>query len=116
MKKYDLLRSGDNIIRVLEVQGNRVLIIDCIKRTMPMWMDATELESYSECTIGELSEATGVAMVGVDNLDADQRKTMYERYTMIAPVLSFLTDDRMRSRLIYSVAEEHKVSKQTIRG
>ena len=36
MKKYDLLRSGDNIIRVLEVRGDRILVIDCIKRTMPV--------------------------------------------------------------------------------
>ncbi len=45
MKKYDLLRSGDSIIRVLELQGDRVLIIDCIKRTMPVWIGLDALES-----------------------------------------------------------------------
>ena len=116
MKKYDLLRSGNSIIRVLEVQGDKVLVIDCIKRTMPVWVEVDTLESYSECTSGDLSAATGVVVVGVDDLDADQRKTMYERYTMIAPILPFLADDRMRSRLICSVAEEHGVSKQTVRS
>ena len=38
MKKYDLLRSGDSIVRVLEVQGDRILVIDYIKRTMPTWV------------------------------------------------------------------------------
>ncbi len=104
MKKYDLLQSDDSIIRVLVVQGDRVLIIDCIKRTMPVWIELDTLESYSECTYGELSEATGIVIVSVDDLDADQRKTMYERYTMIAPILPFLADDRMRSRIICSVA------------
>ncbi len=116
MKKYDLLRSGEAIIRVLEVQGDRVLVIDCIKRTMPVWMGLDTLESYSECTNDDLSEVTGVVLVGVDDLDADQRKVMYERYTMIAPVLSFVADARMRSRLICSVAEEYGVSKATIRS
>ncbi len=116
MKKYDLLRSGDNIIRVLEVQGDRVLVIDCIKRTMPVWVEAVTLETYSECTIEELSEATGFVMVAADNLDADQRKTMYERYTLIAPILSFVADDKMRSRLICSVSEEYGVSKATVRN
>lgn len=116
MKKYDLLRSGDSIIRVLELQGDRVLIIDCIKRTMPVWVEVVALDSYSECTIGELSEVTEVVLVGVDDLDAEQRKTMYERYTMIAPILPFLADDRMRSRIICSVAEGHGVSKQTVRN
>ena len=116
MKKYDLLQSGDSIIRVLVVQGDRVLIIDCIKRTMPVWVKKDSLESYSECTNGDLSEVTGIVLVGVEDLDADQRKTMYERYTMIAPILPLVADDRMRSRLICSVAEEHRVSKQTVRS
>ena len=116
MKKYDLLWSGENIIRVLEVQGGRVLIIDCIKRTMPVWIEVDTLESYSECSSNELSEVTGGIMVGTDDLDAEQRKTMYERYTMIAPILAFIADDRMRSRLICSVAAEHGVSKQTVRS
>ncbi|EOS61198.1 hypothetical protein C814_01676 [Anaerotruncus sp. G3(2012)] len=116
MKKYDLLRSGERIIRVLEVQVDRVLVIDCIKRTMPVWVNTAELQSYSECTTSEMSEVTGVVPVGVDDLDADQRKTMYERYTTIAPVLSFVADDRMRSQLICSAAEEYGVSKATVRS
>ncbi len=116
MKKYDLLRSGERIIRVLEVQVDRVLVIDCIKRTMPVWVRKDTLESYSECTSSELLEVTRVVVVGVDDLDGDQRKTMYGKYTMIAPILAFVADDRMRSRLICSVAEEHGVSKQTVRN
>jgi len=95
MKKYDLLRSGDSIIRVLEIQQNRVLLIDCIKRNMPVWVDVVVLESYSECTCDNLSETTSVILVDVDTLDAAQRKTMYERYTMIAPILTFISDDKM---------------------
>ena len=76
----------------------------------------TLLKSCSECTSGEMSETTGVVPVGVNDLNADQRKTMYERYTMIDPVLSFVANDRMRSRLICSVAKEHGVTKQTVRS
>jgi len=116
MKKYNLLRSGDNIIRVLEVQGDRVLVIDCIKRTMPVWVEIMALEAHCECTIRELSEVTGITPADVDTLDAEQRKIMYERYTMIAPILSFVGDSKMRSRLVASVATEHSVSRQTVRN
>ena len=81
-----------------------------------MWVETAALESYSECTSSELSEVTGVLIVGVDDLDTGQRKTMYERYTMIAPILAFVADDRMRSRIIGSVAEGHGVSKATVRS
>lgn len=39
MKKFDLLRKDDRIIRVLEMKPDRVLVIDCIKRTMPVWVE-----------------------------------------------------------------------------
>ena len=122
MKKNDLLRSGDSIIRILEVQDDRILMIDCIKQTMPVWVELELLGSYSECTVTELSEVTGVCIVNVDGigdtdaLDADQRKVMYERYTMIAPILSVISDDKMRSRMICFTSTEHKVSKQTVRN
>ena len=117
MKKYDLLRSGDNIIRVLEVQQERIFVIDCINRKMPVWMESELLESYVGCTDGELFEISGVDIIrDTDALDADQRKVMHERYTMIAPVVSFIADDKMRSKLICSIFVEYKISKQTIRN
>lgn len=137
MKKYDLMRFGDSIIRVLEIQDDKVLVIDCIKHSMPVWVDVESLKSgmmkresskaCSQCSDEELSEvfmctddellgATGIVAMDIDSLDAHQRKIMYERYTMITQILPFLSDDKMRSRLISSIAEGHHVSKQTIRN
>ena len=45
MKKYDLIRSGDSIIRVLDMQDDRVLVIDCIKHSMPVWVGVESLDS-----------------------------------------------------------------------
>ena len=50
MKKYELLRSGDSIIRVLEVREDKVLVIDCIKQTMPVWVDLSKFDSKEECS------------------------------------------------------------------
>lgn len=116
MKKHDLLKSDTGIIRVLDIQPDKILILDCIKRTMPVWVQPSEVDSYSTCSIEALNEATGYTVPSVDALDADQKRTMYERYTLIAPVLPFIADDKMRSRLIASMAEEHGVSKQTVRS
>ena len=60
MKKHDLLRSGDSIIRILDMQDDRILMIDCVKHTMPVWVEAESLESYSECSGRDLYDATGV--------------------------------------------------------
>ncbi len=137
MKKYDLFRSDDRIIRVLDIRDDRILVIDCIKHSMPVWVDIESLKSgmmkcesskacsqcsdeeLSEvfiCTDDELFESTSIDIADIDSLDADQRKVMYERYTMITPILPFIADDKMRSKLICSIAEDHHVSKQTVRN
>ena len=116
MKKYDLLRSGDSIIRVLEIQDNRVLIIDCIKRTMPVWNDISKVESYTICADEELREVTGIKVSSLDNLDPRQRKTMYNRYTMISSVLAVVSDDSLRSRMICTAANDNGVCKRTIKN
>ena len=59
MKKYSLLKSDNNIIRVLEIQGNKILIIDCIKQTMPVWVDFSVENNYSPCSDSDLMELTG---------------------------------------------------------
>ena len=60
MKKNDLLKPNENIIRVLEIQQDKVLIIDCIKRSMPTWIEVIDLKEYSDCSEKELRKATGI--------------------------------------------------------
>ena len=92
MRKYDLLRSGDSIVRVLEIEKDKVLILDCIKQKMPAWVERSTLDSYEECSVDTLLSVTGLNLLDVNLLDGTQRKVMYQRYTMIAPILPFLSD------------------------
>lgn len=116
MKKNDLLKPNENIIRVLEIQQDKVLIIDCIKRSMPTWIEVIDLKEYSDCSEKELRKATGINDSDGEILDADCRKVMYERFTMIAAILPFIADEGIRSQRIRFVAAEYGVSKQTVRN
>ena len=116
MKKHDLLKDGNNIIRVLEIRTDKILIIDCIKKTMPVWVASSTLDSFSGCTDEVLIQTTNFAVTAIDDLNADQRKVMYDRYTLIAPIFPFIADERMRSKVISSTAIEHDISKQTVRN
>lgn len=116
MKKHDLLKNCNKIIRVLEIQIDRILMIDCIKRTMPVWVEPSSLDSFSDCTDEGLNKVTDFTVTDVDTLDTDQKKAMYDRYTLIAPILPFIADERTRSKVICSTAIEHNISKQTIRS
>ena len=109
MKK--IMKNKDAIIRVLKEEKDRALIIDCIKRTMPKWVDITLLEGYQECSEKELYERTRVKKNR--GLSPIEEKVARERFTMIAAILPFLDDEKKRSHMIEQLAKD--VSKQTIR-
>lgn len=86
------MKNNEQIIRVLQEQGEKVLVIDCIKRTMPKWIDKRLLQGYSECEEIELYERTNIPMHR--ELNGDEQMIARERFTSIAGVLPFLGDEK----------------------
>ena len=106
-----LLKNETTIIRVLKQKNSQSLIIDCIKRTMPQWVDSTSLLNFIECDESELYQQTGAIQSRI--LNSHEQRIAQERYTLIAGVLPFIGDERKRCMMI-NLISEHK-SKQTIR-
>lgn len=116
MKKNSLWKSGEQIVRVLELKNEKVFVIDCVKRAMPYWVIADSLSGYEECTESEMLQETGVVIPDIECLDAENRRFIREHFTMIAPVLPFVSDTKQRTYIINKIATEKNVSKQTIRN
>ena len=115
IRKNQLLRKDTQLVRVLDIETDRVFVIDCIKKTMPIWTDVKSLEKYIPCSEDRLQEITNTFLVDLDNLDSESRKTAYKRYTMISPLLPFISDQKKRRELVSKLADINSVSKQTIR-
>lgn len=113
--KNDLYFKDDSIVRVLDVKENRALMIDCVRRTMPQRKDIASLTGWEKCSEEKLYEIADVDLPELDSLCPESRKTAYERYTMIAPILRLLLDEKKKCEMISVVANNEKVSKQTIR-
>lgn len=113
MQKNDLIQAEKTIYRVLQIDADRMLVIDCIKRTMPGWIENTE---YSVISNAVMCEITGVHPRELEELDADSRSIAYTRYNQIAGILPFVNDERERSVVIGRISEQFGVSKQTIRA
>ena len=105
--KNKLMKKEGNVIRILEEKDDKVFIIDCIKKTMPYWCDLSSLSDFEICY--EEFE------VRREDLSAAEKRIMHERYTLIAGILPFVSDEKMRSHMISKVSEQMQVSKQTIR-
>ena len=108
-KKNMLLKEKEKKHRVLAVEKEKVLVIDCIKKTMPVWKKKEDLQS-SEIFEEDVFEDD------LEDLDAEARKIAYQRYGMIAGILSFVAEEKLRTELIEGTAEENGISKQSVRA
>lgn len=112
MKK--IYKKEDSIYRVLAVEGSKSLVIDCIKASMPKWIEET-FESFEEVSEDDFKAYIGICFENMENLSPKAKKTMYERYTLISGALAFVTDENMRSMVIDKLSKENEISKKTIR-
>ena len=115
MKINELLRFDGSIVRVLDLRDTQALVIDCLKRHMPEWVDAAPLEECERTDINELCNTADVRLRSLNSLSPTERKSCREKYSVIAPVLSFIGDEKRRIEMIYEAAERFSVSKQTVR-
>lgn len=116
MLKNELLKYGDNILRVIDMKNDSALIVDCLHRSVPKWMPQSELIFYTHCPEKELSFASKRTIVDYDSLDKKSRMFAHEHFTLIAGILPFIGDEKRRCAMIASISEEKGVSKQTIRN
>lgn len=104
------------LYRVLAVDTEKIFVIDCIRLVMPKWYDSEYFKDFRECGENVLTELSGYEIVDKELLDAKSKKTMYERYTVIAGILPFVQNKKRRNELISELAATKNICKQTIRN
>lgn len=109
MQNNQLLRSGETIIRVLDIKDGQAFIVDCKRQTVPKWVNIDTLTEYETCTDDVID-----SLPDINDLDLQSRKFAYEHFTYIAGVLPFVTDKKRRCEAITQITEEKRISKQTV--
>ena len=119
MKKGMLLKktagADTSIYRVLELTEERILVIDCVKKTMPVWKDCNDLDGFVKVEEKKAGGDKGQDFDSLQDYDANTKKIIYQRFHIISAVLPFTSDESMRSKAIKKVSEEYSVSSQTVR-
>ncbi len=116
MKRNEIYTHEDQIYRILLVKEDNCLVIDCNNNSMPVWKPVTTFWDASTMTDEDLYTLLDFKPVEDDMVPPERKKVMHERYTMIAPVLSFIGDENTRSHVINIIATENNISKQSIRS
>lgn len=116
MKRNEIYTHDDQIYRILIVKEDNCFVIDCKNNSMPVWKPVTTFWDASTMTDEDLYTLLDFKPVEDDMVSPERKKIMHERYTMIAPVLSFIGDENTRSHVINIIAAENNISKQSIRS
>ena len=80
MKKNDLYRKDDSVLRVIHIQENQIMVIDCVKFTMPVWMKPTEMCSYAVYAEEKYYSDVNFVVVDDDCICTKDKSIMHERY------------------------------------
>lgn len=115
MKNNDIVAYGSSLYRVLNVVDGTMFVMDCLNPKMPYWISVAEADC-KHITEQELYERAGKVNIALEDLDAIRRRTALNRYTIIAGILPFISDVKLRGEIIKKLAAEHKLSPQTIRN
>ena len=99
--KTELYKKEDEIIRVLEVEGNAFLIIDCIKFTMPVWV--SDINGYERC-----DRELKAYMYGL--ITAKDWQTGAHSYTFKATAKMTKTDAKASIKALKSAKKAYKLS------
>ena len=110
MQKNDILKTKDGVFRILKIDGDRLLAIDCQKRTMPKFYSA-ELFDNAET----VDNSIVVPRSDFDDLSPKERSIAQQRFSMIASAVAVVDDEKKRNEMIRHSAEMFGVSKTTVR-
>ena len=114
IRKYMILtkenESARYIYRVLDM-AEEVLVIDCIKKNMPVWKSFDFFNDFIELQEEVMRDVFNT----LENMDAEECKTAYQRYNMIYGIIPFIANEEMRAEAINKIAESNGITKQTVR-
>lgn len=104
------------VIRVLGLVGNRALVINCLEKKVPYWLNMETECNWKPMTQEQFLKETKTNFPSFDEITEDKRKLIQERYGTISLILPFLTDEAERNSAIDICAKKFKLSKATIRA
>lgn len=112
MNKNDLYKDDKSIYRILSIK-EKILIIDCIKRTMPYFVNEI---TGTKITEQDLQIETGRILIDIEELSPNSRKKAYGCYTVISSIIAVVDNVPLRNSMIELASQQYGLSKQTVRS
>lgn len=122
MNKNELYYYNNSLIRILEITDTSYFVIDCVKCNMPYFIKIEEFKDYNLCE-NNIFTAINILLNNNDDINdikitdfsKENQNIAHKRFSMIFPILPYITNKSDRSRLIHLMADSNNVSTQTIK-
>jgi len=105
MKVNDVIRVAEKSYRVLAINEESLMVIDCANKSMPVIIPNEDYEILE-----------GPITVQLEELTPARRSVALKRFSMIASVLPVVADKDRRTEMINQAAELFGMSTQSIRA
>lgn len=112
-ERNGLVKNKNTILRILEIKSDMLLVIDCVRKNSPRWVEKNILAGFEKCPEDELYKITDYQIPS--ELTPAQEQSARQKYTVISAVLPFVGDCNLRSKAIKIAAENNKISPQTVK-
>ena len=110
----DIYLKEKKIFRVLFADKNEMLVIDCVRRSMPKWVENDFLKDFELINQDRLLKELNTVFLDEKDMSKSQIKEMRHRYNSISgPLVKIANEDK--NEAIYQAAFDYKASTQTIR-
>lgn len=114
--KNKLIRNQETILRILDASDQEILVIDCLRQTMPRWIETAFIKDCETISDEELCKITDRYIPKIEELMPEERTTAQKRFTMISSILPVIGDKKERNKEIRRASEQNSISKQSTRG
>ena len=105
LQKNMIITNEESTYRVLALTDEQALVIDIATRKMPSW---EKIDDFTEwISIENLTQST--------SLSPKAEQVANRRYSIIAPIIPFVGNEKLRAELIAETAIANNLSKATIR-
>jgi transposase InsO family protein len=111
----EIYKKNDLIYRCLEINEDKLLVVDCVKRTLPCWVSNDFLIGFEVISEEQMLKELNIVLPTIGDLSQTQLKVMHLRYGSISSCLVKVINEIERRLMIYKASLDYEVSTQTIR-
>ncbi len=108
------LKNGA-IYRIFDKNNESAFVINCSDKCMPKWVKLLEIEPFERLSEEDSKKYLNFGYIDMNAVNLSQQKVMYERFAVISEIVPFISNIKIRTKLIEKAAEENNLSKQTVR-